>query len=297
MISRVLYLRVQEKIMNRVLLLYMPVIHRGYLDFLIKHHDECSACYVLDHTAIEILGDEVAYIVKKDSAIRGLPASTVRDFIASLHLFEEVKVLCELADVQVGVEHIICPDEDVSTLACDRFFPGIPVKFDSLVRLRYDRKGVERVDAVPSVECTSNQLHRQLMGKAVHAAFQSKDWWLSVGALIARDGKPLLVAWNRGAVDDDIVNILGDPRSLYSRGEKTESTLMLHAERGLVARAAHDGICLAGTDAFVTHFPCVPCASLLAEAGIKNLYFKSGYSRLESSEVFRARGVNLFRVV
>ena len=128
-------------------------------------------------------------------------------------------------------------------------------------------------------------------------AGKSKDWWLSVGAIISRDGVPILAAHNAAALDPDLVNILGDPRSAFSRGVNTEDTLAAHAERRLVARAARLGIPLDGADAYVTHFPCVPCADDLIQAGIQRLFFRQGYSRLESAGLFQANGVKIFQVI
>jgi deoxycytidylate deaminase len=165
------------------------------------------------------------------------------------------------------------------------------------IRLRYDRQGIARNDPVPAAACTSKELHRRFMRHAGEEAKKSRDWWLSVGAVASRDGVPLLMAHNEAALDPDLPNILGDPRSAYARGENTEDTLVLHAERSLVSQAAYYGISLRGADAYVTHFPCVPCAASLADAGIKGLYFMHGYSRLESAELLASKGVEVFRVV
>lgn len=280
---------------SQAVLLYMPVIHRGYLEYLEGTRGRPD-CYLIGRLALEQLGPEADYIVRKDHAIRALPDEIVRSFVESLDLFNAVHVFTgrELLEPL----HIRCPDEDVCHLAASRFFPRTKVTFDPSIRLRYDRKGIERVDAVPdAVAVTSEEAHRQLMGKAEELAGKSKDWWLSVGGLVARDGKPLFTAWNKAALDPDIQNILGDPRSAFSRGQGTDDTLVNHAERSLVSQAARAGVSLLDADAYVTHFPCVPCGASLAESGISRLFFKSGYSRLESAEIFRTRGIDLFRVV
>ncbi len=280
--------------MRMIVMLYMPVIHRGYWDFLRKHESRDYDCFLIGTNAIKALGPNAAYVLKKDVAIRGMPESVIEDCVGRYFNFNSVEML--VPNVTTDSVHIQTTDEDITSLALTAFFPNAIVKLDT-TRLRYDRKGVERIDEVPTTECTSEETARQLMQFAEMEAEKSKDWWLSVGALISRDGMPILIAYNAAALDPDLPNILGDPRSIYSRGENTEDTLVAHAERDLVAQAARDGISLAGTDAYVTHFPCVPCAASLARAGVRRLFFKKGYSRLESLDLLLSKGVEVIRVV
>lgn len=281
--------------MNEVVLLYMPVIHRGYLQFLERHASPEWDCVLLGKEALDALGSDMEYVFRKDMAIRGLDESLVHDFIRSRNLYHSVEILEPDRNYR-PVLAVVAPDEDVTQLATKRFFPNAVVTFDTH-RLRYDRIGSKREDPVPAATCCSDHAARTLMGAAVSEAEKSKDWWLSVGAIISREGIPLFAAYNAAALDPDLVNILGDPRSAFSRGVNTEDTLAAHAERRLVARAAKLGLSLLGTDAYVTHFPCVPCAESLAEAGIRRLFFKQGYSRLESAELLWVKGVEIIQVV
>lgn len=282
--------------MGNIVLLYMPVIHRGYLEFLERHASREWDCVLLGKKALGALGsDDMEYVLRKDMAIRGLDESLVRDFIRSRDLYRSVELLDPDHNYR-PVLSVVAPDEDVTQLAAKRFFPNAVITADTH-RLRYDRIGSKREDPVPAVTCCSDHATRTLMGVAVTEAGKSKDWWLSVGAIISRGGIPLLTAYNAAALDPDLVNILGDPRSAFSRGVNTEDTLAAHAERRLVARAAKLGLSLLGTDAYVTHFPCVPCAESLAEAGVKRLFFKQGYSRLEAAELLQAKGIEIIQVV
>lgn len=281
--------------MESVVVLYIPVIHRGYVDFLERHASPDWGCVLVGKNALVALGPDMDYVLRKDAAIRGLDESLVRWFIRSRRWYRSVETLDPTRTYR-SVLFAVTPDEDAAQLAVKRFFPNATVTFDTH-RLRYDRIGTKREDPVPAATCTSDHAARILMGAAVREAGKSKDWWLSVGAIIARDSVPILAAYNAAALDPDLVNILGDPRSAFSRGVNTEDTLAAHAERQLVARAARNGISLLGADAYVTHFPCVPCASDLCEAGIKRVFFKQGYSRLEAAELFQANGVEIIQVV
>lgn len=279
----------------KTILLYLPVIHRGYLEFLNDNRDAHAECLLLGRQALLALGDEAKYMIRKDHEIRGIPEEMACGFVQRLGLFRRVQILYPELHYDQAT-HIVAPDEDVSVLATERFFPGVPVTFDGSVRLRYDRKGVERLDPVPeNALVTADEAHRELMGQVETEAIRSNDWWLHVGALVAKDGKPLIIAHNR-TVPEGITGALGDPRSIYTRGQGTDDTLADHAERQLVSRAAFLGLSLQGTDAYVTHFPCVPCAESLADAGVKRLFFRQGYSRLESASVLSTKGVEIYRV-
>lgn len=280
--------------MRNIVMLYMPVIHRGYVEFLQRQAMPHAECVLIGEKALAVLGEPADYIRRKDKAIRALPEGMVLDFVRSLNIYTAVGY--HQGEVHSDPSMVTMPDEDVLNLAAKAFFPNAAVVLDT-TRLRYDRKGSERVDPVPAAVCTAEEAHRILMSTAEAEAQRSKDWWLSVGAVIAHDGVPLLVTYNQAGVDRDLPNILGDPRSAYRRGENTDDTLVLHAERSLIAQAARDGICLLGTDAYVTHFPCVPCASQLAEAGVARIFFSKGYSRLESAECLSSRGVEIIQVV
>lgn len=295
--------------MKQVLLLYMPVFHRGYLDLMKQYRSPDRTCMLVGKSALDCLVQDspedqgksipalraaVAYIAKKDLPIRGLDEWFVKAAVEATGWFNEVRFLARPYTRQA---HVVAPDEDVTRLATAAYFPNAVADFVS-VRLRYDRKGIERIDPIPDgVTITTKDLHRMLMGKAVETAAISHDWWLQVGALIARDGVPLLTAYNQAAVQADWPAVMGDPRSCYSRGESPDDSIVLHAERGLISKAARNGIALERTDAYVTHFPCVTCAEALAQAGVRRVFFRYGFSRLGGADTLRAQGVEIVQVV
>ena len=284
--------------MRKLLLLYMPVIHQGYMNFLKEYHRQDIECVLLGREALHVLKKDMPYVLKKDFAIRGVDTEHVRFFIReTFRVFKDVYVL-DPHHLPKGVESIYTPDEDVTNLAIETFFPGTLRVMDGCIRLRYDRQGVERVDPVPEdTKVTSDVLYRLFMQDAEEEAGYSFDFWLQVGAVArTKTGERLYASYNRAEPHEQIHTALGDPRALYTRGERTDDTLVHHAERSIVSQAACDGVSLRGASVFVTHFPCVPCASALAEAGIARLYFKQGYSRLESANVLKTYGVELIRV-
>ncbi len=51
----------------------------------------------------------------------------------------------------------------------------------------------------------------------------------------------------------------------------------VHAEQNALTDAARRGISVNGAIAYITHFPCVHCAKLLASAGIKKIKYRHDY--------------------
>jgi dCMP deaminase len=51
----------------------------------------------------------------------------------------------------------------------------------------------------------------------------------------------------------------------------------VHAEQNAIADAAKRGVALEGATAYVTHFPCVNCAKILAAAGIASVKYLRAY--------------------
>lgn len=67
----------------------------------------------------------------------------------------------------------------------------------------------------------------------------------------------------------------GAPHDSRVRDGHEQATV--HAEQNAVADAAKRGIPLEGATAYVTHFPCINCAKILASSGIASIKFRHDY--------------------
>jgi dCMP deaminase len=68
----------------------------------------------------------------------------------------------------------------------------------------------------------------------------------------------------------------------------------VHAEQNAVADAARRGISLQGAVVYVTHFPCINCAKLLASAGVRGIKYHWNYRNdVLVNELLAASGVLL----
>ena len=267
---------------------YVASPHAGYLRFFRKYAG----------STLYILGPE--FLKEHEQVTRHLPGNAPEDscrMVESLGIFAKVSVLAPENLAELGsFQGIIMPDEDVSHAFAERHLPNADIAFDGEWRLRWDWCAVHANLTPPGVPISLDVLDRELMGKAAEAAERSPDWWRQVGALLARDGTPVLVAFNAHMPAEQSAYLMGDPRSNFGPGERIEVSGALHAEVGLIAEAAKRGISMEGCDLYVTTFPCPPCAYACAKTGIRRLLYAGGYSLLAGAEALESRGVEIVHV-
>ncbi|MSR72493.1 MAG: dCMP deaminase [Opitutia bacterium] len=109
---------------------------------------------------------------------------------------------------------------------------------------------------------------------------------LHVGCVVVSTGKHpnrLVAAGYNGFLP-------GAPHDSHVRDGHELATV--HAEQNAVADAAKRGISLQGTICFVTHYPCVNCAKILAAAGITEVRYRQDYHNEPLvAELFQQAGV------
>ena len=52
----------------------------------------------------------------------------------------------------------------------------------------------------------------------------------------------------------------------------------VHAEQNAISDAARRGVSVSGATAYITHFPCINCAKILASAGVKEIKYLHDYN-------------------
>ncbi len=67
----------------------------------------------------------------------------------------------------------------------------------------------------------------------------------------------------------------------------------VHAEANAIAQAAKHGVMIDGSDLYVTASPCLTCFKLVANAGIRTVYYKEFYRDERITEYGRQAGVQL----
>jgi dCMP deaminase len=122
-----------------------------------------------------------------------------------------------------------------------------------------------------------DKFKRLYMDWATRVAQLSHARRLQVGAVIVKDDTVISYGYNGmpAGWDNNCEFEYTDPQtkqtSLVTRPE------VLHAESNAIAKLARIINSGSGADIFVTHAPCLDCAKLVYQAGIKRVYFGSAY--------------------
>lgn len=99
---------------------------------------------------------------------------------------------------------------------------------------------------------------------------------LQVGCIIVKDDRIISIGYNGMPAGWD--NNCED-EFLHEDGSVTNKTKseVLHAETNAIAKLARSSESGEGASLFVTHSPCLECAKLIYQAGIKEVYYENHY--------------------
>lgn len=101
---------------------------------------------------------------------------------------------------------------------------------------------------------------------------------LHVGAVIVKDKRIIATGYNGSVANTDHCEDVGCD---IVDGHCVRT---IHAETNAIIQCAKFGIDTDGASIFVTHFPCFNCFKHIAQAGIKEIYYKNGYNNDERVE-------------
>ncbi len=100
-----------------------------------------------------------------------------------------------------------------------------------------------------------------------------------VGAIIVRDRQILATGYNgapTGLAHCDEVGCLREQLGIPS-GERQEICRGLHAEQNAIIQAALHGVSVQGGTIYCTHQPCITCAKMIINAGIRRVVCDNHY--------------------
>lgn len=275
--------------MDDIIVAYIPVIHRGYLDYLAS--TGAKTIYLLQAKHLKASAPQLA---------REIRALTLEELICSLqgfgykvHSFDELHGF----EIPKGVKVYMPEDDATKDLIIDA----------EIVRgswfLRWDWKnstttGVVQpeADRVLKKGDTNYYLCSKRMKMLLTEAKRSSDWWRQVAAWAVTVDGVCIIAYNKHYPHEHIAYMDGDPRDNFNPGEFIEISVSFHAEQGVIAEAARRGISLQGAELLVVVFPCNQCAPPVLAAGFKKVYFSGGYSNLYGQKTLREGGVELIYV-
>jgi dCMP deaminase len=274
--------------MPKQVMLYLPVLHRGYEQLLDRH--AAGAEVMLLGTSF---GSTYAVLRKE---IRALVPSRAAGYVRSAYQSANVRVVEEwdLPSALTG-PLLVMPDEQLMReIAKAHHLSNITrIKYVRTF-LRWDRKwsAASRPPDFQGV-VTVDALAARFANLALDLGNGSSDWWRQVGAVAVREGQVVGSAHNEHVPSEYAPYLHGDPRSEFKRGISTDVTTALHAEAAVISRAARHGVSLEGADLYVSTFPCPACARLIAAAGFVRCFFAGGYSLMDGQEVLQRAGVEI----
>ena len=118
---------------------------------------------------------------------------------------------------------------------------------------------------------------------------------LQVGAVIVKDDSVISYGYNGmpAGWDNNCENETFQQDG--SIGLKTKPEV-LHAESNAVAKLARSINSGNGADIFITHAPCLDCAKLVYQAGIKRVYFGTAYRDNAGIKFLEQSGVTIEQI-
>jgi dCMP deaminase len=118
-----------------------------------------------------------------------------------------------------------------------------------------------------------------------------------VGAVLVRDKKILATGYNgapsglKHCID---IGCLRKELNVPS-GERHELCRGLHAEQNVLLQAALHGVSTKGSTIYTTNQPCIICAKMLVNAGIKRVVISEGYPDKLSEDILKEAGIELVK--
>jgi dCMP deaminase len=118
---------------------------------------------------------------------------------------------------------------------------------------------------------------------------------LQVGAVIVKDDSVISYGYNGmpAGWDNNCENIVG-----YNVGEPMLKTKpeVLHAESNAIAKLAKSHNSGLGADLFITHSPCLDCAKLIVQSGIRRVWYNENYRDDEGVRFLTLSGIEVKQI-
>ncbi len=132
------------------------------------------------------------------------------------------------------------------------------------------------------------------MQMAELAASRSTCMRRNVGAVIVKDKHVISSGYNgapkRVPHCEERGGCLREQMGIPS-GERQELCMAVHAEQNAIVQAAAFGLSVEGATMYVTHQPCIVCAKMIINAGIRRIVIKEGYPDDLALQVLREAGI------
>ena len=118
---------------------------------------------------------------------------------------------------------------------------------------------------------------------------------LQVGAIVVKDDRVISMGYNgmpsgwENNCENEIEAEVGDDVEIVLK-TKPE---VLHAETNAIAKLARSTESGLDADIFITHSPCLDCAKLIYQSGIKRVWYGSEYRDSAGPDFLRRSGIEV----
>ena len=269
---------------KKILILYIPVIHKGYLDFFKEIQDRISIIYIIDEALLQELSE-----IKPDIAV--IDTNTVKNLLNKIG-FDNISILSKDRIKELKDKELILVQDEISRNLYDKYLKKEKVEWRS-VFLRWDKGKILSEQPLKDIPISEDLFDIEIMKEAYKESEKSSEWWRRIGAVLVKNKKILFCAHNKDLPSDYTPYQVGEVRDFFKPGERQDLASTIHAEQKIVSQAAKKGISIEGSSLYVTTFPCPVCAKLIAFAGIKKLYFSEGGSNFDAKKVLDSAGVKI----
>jgi dCMP deaminase len=119
---------------------------------------------------------------------------------------------------------------------------------------------------------------------------------LKVGAVIVKDQNIISFGYNGMPAGMDNNCEYAD---YYEDGDFVIKTKpeVIHAEANAICKLARQGNSGQDSTMFLTHAPCVECAKMIVQAGIKSVYWKNSYRDTKGLDLLHKAGIDTFQEI
>ena len=277
----------QGSMQKKCLVIYIPVIHKGYVDFLKKIQNEIFATYIIADVFVQKLS---AF----EPDIAALDVVTTKDLLEKIG-FNTITILTEGNIKELEGKEIILIEDEISRNLYNTYLKNERVQWES-VFLRWDKSKVLVQNNLEDIPTSTEQFDMAMMQAAKKLSEKSGDWWRQVGAVLVKDKEVVLEGYNKNLPSDHTPYQVGGVRDFFVAGERQDLSNTIHAEQSIIAQAAKEGIAIKDLSLYVVTFPCPVCAKLIACSGMQYVYFGEGGSNFDAKKVLEAAGVKIIHV-
>jgi len=120
----------------------------------------------------------------------------------------------------------------------------------------------------------------------------------AVGAVLVKDRRVLATGYNgvpSGITHCEVTGCLREKLNVPS-GERHELCRGLHAEQNAIIQAAFHGVSIRDAVLYCTTLPCIICAKMLINAGVRRIVYTDGYADSLTEEMLGESAMELVRM-